>query len=454
MSQRYRGGFITANPPAPTSSAAPGVWTITQQLQAKAAGNWPEQQFYWIGLLTGPASAGRAVAVDSAGNVYVAGQSLDAGIARYQIAKYNTSGVLQWQKRIGSGYLASSIAVDSSGNIFVYGGGADGLQLIKCDASGNILWQRALGGSSATNNGFPFRCAVDGSGNVYICGTYPTTGSFRGFQIAKYNTSGTIQWQRRLGGDTEDFYDEGYGIAVDTSGNVFVSGYTFVTQSSRDFQIAKYNTSGSIQWQRRLSSGSDETCYSIAVDSGGSVYVCGTSSASGTDDFQIAKYNTSGTIQWQRRLGGSGTSAGVSVAVTGPGDVYVCGYSNASGTFDFQIAKYNSSGTIQWQRSLGGSGSDSGYSIATDSSGNAYVCGAYNNGSAILFAKLPGSGALAGNYTVGGQSITYAASSLTDAATSLTDSASSLTDAATSRTDAATSLTDAASTLTSSVTTL
>ena len=296
--------------------------------------------------------------------------------------------------------------------------------------------------------------AVDGSGNVYVCGFSNASGT-DDIQIAKYDTSGTIQWQRSLG--VSGSSEQGRSVAVDSSGNVYVCGYS-TASGPNNFQIAKYNTSGTIQWQRSLGGVTDQIGRSVAVDGSGNVYVCGSSTAS--NDIQIAKYNTSGTIQWQRSLSGT-VEEGYSVAVDSSGNVYVCGYSIASGSTDFQIAKYNTSGTIQWQRSLGGSSggtsyTDYGFSVAVDGSGNVYVCGysILSGNSDFLFAKLPGNGTLTGTYSVGGYSFTYAASSLTDAATSLTDAASSLTDAATSLTDAASSLTDAATTLTSSVTTI
>ena len=412
----------------------------------------------WIATLSGSGNdEGNSVAVDSSGNVYVCGFSDASGTEDFQIAKYNTSGVIQWQRRLGSSGndRGLSLAVDSSGNVYVCGysnaSGTNDFQIAKYNTSGVIQWQRRLGGSGIDVGN---SVAVDSSGNVYVCGRSNASGNFD-FQLAKYSTNGVIQWQRRLGGSGSDV---GQSVAVDSSGNVYVCGRSNASGTD-DFQIAKYNTSGVIQWQRRLGgSSSSEGCYSVAVDSSGNVYVCGDTNASfGFIDFQIAKYNTSGVIQWQRRLGGSSSDdQALSVAVDSSGNVYVCGSSGASGTNDFQIAKYNTSGVIQWQRRLGGSGSDVGQSVAVDSSGNVYVCG-YSDISGtldLLLAKLPGDGSGSGTYIVGSSTFVYAPSFLTDGASSLTDAASSLTDAATSLTDAATSLTDAATSLTSSTTAL
>lgn len=416
---------------------------------------------YWLGSLAGGSpNISYAVAVDGSGNVYLCGQSFASGFLRFQIAKYNASGVIQWQRELGgaSDDRGYGVAVDISGNVYVCGrssaaGTGVDIQIAKYNTSGTLQWQRRLSGSGSSSIGQGI--AVDASSNVYISGGSDFSGT-QDFQIAKYNTSGTIQWQRRLGSVDSNY---SHGVAVDGSGNIYACGYTNVS-GTFDFQIAKYDTSGSLQWQRRLSGANSDIAYGIAVDGSSNVYVCGESGPSGANRYlEIAKYNTSGTLQWQRQLGiASGNAWGYSVAADNSGNVYVCGRSFFTWLSSFQIAKYNTSGVLQWQRRLGnaGSGSAIGRGIAVDGLGNIYFCGenTVSGSTAFLFGKVPGDGSKMGTYTVGSYSLTYTDTSLDDLTSSLTSATSTLTDAASSLTDGASSLNDAASSLTSSVTTL
>ena len=322
---------------------------------------------YWIATLGGANNDyGNGIAVDGSGNVYIAGYTQSSGAGSYDvlIAKYNTSGTIQWQRTLGGGNAdyGEGIAVDGSGNVYISGTtqknsgypGDDAVLIAKYDTSGAIQWQRTLSGNA---NDYGRGIAVDGSGNVYITGYTYSSGGSAAVLIAKYNTSGTFQWQRTLGGVTSDV---GYDIAVDGSGNVYISGATYISGAgSYDVLIAKYDTSGTIQWQRTLGGANDDSGQDIAVDGSGNVYITGFSGA-GSGNVLIAKYDTSGTIQWQRTLGGGNADYGEGIAVDGSGNVYITGYTESSGagSADVLIAKYNTSGTIQWQRTLGGGNAD------------------------------------------------------------------------------------------------
>jgi hypothetical protein len=321
------------------------------------------------------------------------------------------------------------------------------IQIAKYNTSGTLQWKNAL------VNGYVYArgrgVAVDSSGNVYVCGFFNYLGGGTNqLAVAKYNTSGTLQWNYYI---DDSGAGGGYGIAVDSSANVYVCGY-----SADSLYTAKFNTSGTLQWQKRLGSGAAGN-NGVAVDSSGNVYVCGDAYPSG-DNLYISKYNTSGTLQWQRSL--SASSHGFAVAVDSSANVYVCGYLTQSPSYvqGLLIAKYNTSGTIQWQRRLDGASSMAGYGIAVDSSANVYIAGILQDnityGGQAFFAKLPSDGSLTGTYTVGLFSITYAASTLTESAGVLTELGVYSTRGNSTLFDTTSGATDSATSLTSSVTTI
>ena len=213
------------------------------------------------------------VATDSSGNFYVTGftyQDMDgntsAGNADLFVAKYNSSGTKQWTKQLGTSKhdRARGVVTDSSGNVYVTGdtyGGLDGntnagyndLFVVKYNSSGTKQWTKQLGTSSTDlANGV----ATDPSGNVYVTGgTYGgldgnTNAGNSDLFVVKYNSSGTKQWTKQMGSSSRD-YD--YGVATDSSRNVYVSGDTYggldgnTSAGNADLFVVKYNSSGTKQ---------------------------------------------------------------------------------------------------------------------------------------------------------------------------------------------------------------
>jgi len=311
---------------------------------------------------------GVGVAVDSNGNVYVTGTS-----------------TATW----GSPIRAYSSGTDS----FV----------AKLSSSGSLTWSTFLGGSGTDGVS---NIAIDNSGNVYLAGYSTATwgspvrsyGSGNDSFVAKLSSSGSVTWSTFLGGSGNDF---GESLAVDGSGNVYVVGYSNATwgspvlayNSGSDGFVAKLNSSGSLTWNTFLGGSGTDEGFGIALDASSNVYLSGTSTAtwgspvraysSGTDSF-AAKVNSSGTLLWNTFLGGSGTDTSYGIGVDGNGNVSVLGFSNAtwgspvqaysSGTETF-VAKLNNSGSLTWSTFLGGSGGDYGIAVAVDGSGNVYAAG-------------------------------------------------------------------------------
>jgi outer membrane protein assembly factor BamB len=452
MSKRYLGGLISRTPRVPTRSSAPGVWTLDQAIAYSRAGTWPIGVTIlasgWIGLFAPGYSTTNDIAIDSSGNVYFGGSISGQSV----ISKFSNTGNVLWQRNLNtSGIL--SIGVDSSANVYLGGhsGSPKGFQIFKYNTSGNLLWQRNLPGTTFDN--LAYGIAVDSSGNSYIAGFANPIDTRTTFQIVKYDTSGNLLWQRSLGPSGQSV--TGSCIAVDSSGNSYIGGLGGIN----DIIIAKYNTLGTLQWQRIFGSGASgyEQCSSIEVDSSGNVYVCGDTYniSSGHYELIIAKYDTLGTLQWQRSLdsgSNSTTEVGNGVVVDSSGNVYVCGYTSFN--YGFIIAKYDTLGNIQWQRILTDTGisTEFGFGIAADSS-NVYVCG-YSTVSGtydFLLAKLPNNGSATGTYTVGAYSFVYDALAFSNTATSFSNTATSFSNTATSFSNTATSFSNTVSNLTFTV---
>ena len=362
--------------------------------------------------------------------------------------------------------VARGIAVDSSGNVYVCGygynsSGATVQSISKWNNSGTIQWQRTLTDTYSSPTDLAYGIAVDSSGNVYVCGS-ATNSSGRFVQsISKYNTSGTIQWQRTLKDNWTKPSDIAFGIAVDSSGNVYVCGRGLDDSSGNQIQsISKWDTSGTIQWQNTLTdtyTTSADLAYGIAVDGSGNVYVCGRGrDSSGNVVQSISKWDTSGTIQWQKTLTDNYTSPNdiaYGITVDSSGNVYVCGSgTNSSGRPVQSISKYNTSGTIQWQRTL----TDS-YATPNDV---AYGITVDSSGNVYVCGSGRNS---SGNYVQfiaklpadGSKTGTYSGTNfgITYAASSWTAATSSWTSAASTWTDATSSLTSASSSWTSATST-
>jgi uncharacterized delta-60 repeat protein len=398
-----------------------------------------------------------SLALDSDGNLFSSGETRSdgAGAQDFLIVKHDSEGAVEWQRTLGNSdaNVDGRIGLDYSNNVYLAGhtntAGINEGVLAKYNSGGTIQWQKNIDG---TNDDRLSAVNVDSSDNVYFAGlTVPATRS--NALLTKYNSSGTLQWQRTLGGAENERWNS---ISFDSSDNVYVLGSSNTAGAGgNEILFAKYNTSGTLQWQRILGGTGTDSGAALEVSSSGNVYVCGNTNSEGlgSNEAILAKYNTSGTLQWQRILGGTGQDDARAIVIDSDENLYIAGNtaSEGEGSWDYFWAKYNSLGTLQLQRTLGTSGFDFGaWAIKLDSSGALYMSGRVDAGAGAadaFIAKLPVDGSLTGTYTLDGVDFVYQASGLTSATSTLTAATSSLTAATSSLTSSAISLTDASSSL-------
>jgi uncharacterized delta-60 repeat protein len=356
----------------------------------------------WVRRYNGPGNSNDyayAIAVDGQGNVYVTGTSTGSGTNfDYATIKYNSAGIEQWIQRYnGPGNnedWAFAITADGSGSVYVtgysYGSGTgEDYATVKYNTVGVEQWVARYNGPGNSNDE---ACSIvaDSSGNVYVTGYTYGLGTYHDYATIKYNSAGVEQWVVRYNGPGNST-DDAHAIAVDDAGNVYVTGVSRGSDANDDYTTIKYNSNGVEQWVQRYNGPANSGDYAraIAIDDAGNVYVTGYSYSSSTGyDYATIKYDSNGIEQWVARYNGPANSGDYvyAIAADGSGNVYVTGYSYGSGTGeDYATIKYNSAGETLWVRRYNGPGNDDdeARAIAIDGSGNVYITG-FNWGSGAL----------------------------------------------------------------------
>ena len=270
---------------------------------------------------TGDDGGALGIAADGLGNCYVTGYFssnsvtfgsftlTNGGVDNIFVVKYDPLGNVLWARRAGgsSSDWGHAIAADATGNSYLTGHfssnsiifGTDTLTnssgnhlfVVKYDAPGNVVWARSTqGGLYDEGNGI----AADDSGNCYVSGDFNgdsttfgaitlTSDSSADIFVVKFDTSGTVVWAKRAGGNSTEY---GTGIAMDGSSNIYVTGYfasdiiTFDSSSltnygSTNIFVAKYDLAGTVIWAKSATGSFGDRCFGIAADGDGNSYVTG-----------------------------------------------------------------------------------------------------------------------------------------------------------------------------------
>ncbi len=358
----------------------------------------------WVARYNGPGNHNDyafALAVDAAGNTYVTGSSHGSFTSSdYATIKYNVAGIQQWEARYNgpvNGFdEAVACAVDTAGNIYVAGSSYGSSTFydyasIKYNAAGIQQWETRYNGPGYGDDQAT-ALAVDGGGNIYVTGSSYGSSTSSDYATIKYNAAGIQQWEARYNGPG-NYLDVATALAVDAVGDIYVTGSSHST--SPDYTTIKYNASGIEQWVARYTGpGYSDQAEAIAVDSAGNVYVTGSSEVVGIRVYATIKYNASGIQQWVARYNGPGNNdnQAFALAVDATGNAYVTGFSSGSGTFnDYATIKYNASGVQQWVGRYNGPGNndDKAFALAVGAAGNVYVTGSsFGSGTSSDYATI------------------------------------------------------------------
>jgi len=207
------------------------------------------------------------------------------------LVKYDGNGVQQWNRTWGGTMYewGKDIAVDSLDNVYLagstesFGAGYDDMVLVKYDGNGLQQWNCTWGGA---NSDYDNGVAVDSLDNVYLVGeTYSFGAGESDMVLVKYDGNGTQKWNYTWGGDD---YDDGWGVAVGSLDNVYVTGSTrSFGAGERDMVLVKYDENGTQQWYHTWGGGDYEESFGVAVDSLDNVYLAGSTDSFGAGNFDM-----------------------------------------------------------------------------------------------------------------------------------------------------------------------
>ena len=331
------------------------------------------------------------------------------------------------QPTADGGYVVAGSSTSTGGQVGLNYGGKD-CWVVKMDAAGVLEWSKVLGGSSndeafsaeQTSDGGYIMCGLTGSSDHDVTENH---GLFDAWMV-KLDASGEMEWQRTLGGGNiegesriRQTSDGGY---IMISGSFSSDGDLTQNHGAKDLWVVKMDGSGTIEWQRSYGGGDhDGGSWILELTEGGYLAIGTTYSNNGdvsgnhgVCDVWILKLGEDGTIEWQKAYGGNGYEGGISIATTNDGGYIFTGGALSStgdvsghhGEGDFWVVKITAGGVLEWQRCLGGSGPDYGEAVFQTPDGGYLAAGKtfstdgdvtyLHNGSDIWVVKLNPTGEL------------------------------------------------------------
>jgi len=426
------------------------------------------QTFSWAKYMgSSSMDAANSIAVDNAGNVYTTGYFMstadfDPGTGTYNlssngtrdifISKLDAAGNFVWAESIGgTGYdIGYGISTDATGNIYITGyfsgtvdfdpgagvsnmtsaGGRD-IFVCKLDPSGNLIWAKRMGGTSSEEAS---TIVLDANGNIYTSGYFEGIADFDpGSGIAnltslsawdaficKLDNSGNYVWAKSFSCTN---YEQGFGIAIDATGNVYTTGFykgttdfdpgsgTFniVSSGFYDVFISKLDISGNFVWAKSFGGTGYDFGKGIQIDSSGNIILSGyfqdivdfdpgagtfNITSSGSYDSFISKLDAAGNFIWAKSFQGTNQVRNNDLTLDLQGNIYTTGFFQGTADFDpgsgtynlsaiaatnIYISKLDAAGNFIWATSTGQYSDNMAYAIAVDNYQSVYTTGYFSD---------------------------------------------------------------------------
>ncbi|MBN1801328.1 MAG: SBBP repeat-containing protein [Candidatus Lokiarchaeota archaeon] len=327
------------------------------------------------------------VYTDSLDNIYVVGatDSWGSGGLDMCLIKFNSTGTMIWNRTWGGSKddIGSGIVMDSSGNIYISGTSESFTEdtcvyLIKYSPSGNFLWN-----VSYDINGTQEACglAIDKNNNIYLTGYYTNLITFEDLILLKFNSDGILQWNSTWGGIGPDI---GRDLVIDNSSNIYITGVTWGNGINPNICLIKFNSSGTILWNETWGGNSPDEGLGIDLDTSGSIYVSGytKSYCEGSSDMCLIKFSSNGSIEWNSTSLLVDSDFGKGIFVDNIGNSYIVGFLEfyePVHSFNLYMSAFDSNGALFLNIFWDNGATERGVDITFNTDGNPIIIGISNN---------------------------------------------------------------------------
>jgi uncharacterized delta-60 repeat protein len=309
--------------------------------------------------------------------------SFSAGVIDVFFIKTDANGNIIWNKAYGGtlSEWAYSVQQTSDGGYILAGGistasaGLNDFFLIKTDANGNIIWDKAYGG---TNYDYAHSVQQTSDGGYIVAGYTNSfgVGTYDAFLI-KTDANGNLQWAKTYGGTN---WDQAFSVQQTSDGGYIVAGLTRSFGAGlNDIFLIKTDANGNLQWAKTYGGTNFDYAYSVQQTSDGGYIVAGGTNSFGAGgyDFFLIKTDANGDIIWAKTYGGTNNDSAFSVQQTSDGGYIVAGRTRSfgAGGYDFFLIKTDANGNVQWAKTYGGTSSDYAFSVQQTSDGGYILAG-------------------------------------------------------------------------------